>query len=252
MTRQLQLLPPAKPRLGLYLRPGRNDHTVFLQLLAEGRSVSGLVLDARHSVRHRSLREALVDNGVHAVLDSNFMELATTGGGTLAGLQHLPWSDLGGAAPSDLRSTQGRKLAVEIAEEVRIGEYSAVLAPTHLLANVADGQFAADRTVSGLTQGGARQARSPRRRNFLSPGPPRCSAPRSNAARCDRRRPEERRHRRPMATDPSIRDIVGRTACPSTLHRGRMGPAADWRSTRRRAHGNRWNCADGVRCRGWN
>ena len=65
---QLKLLPPSKPRLGLYLRPGRNDHTVFQQLLAENRAVSGLVLDARHMSRHQHLREELGDNGVMAVL----------------------------------------------------------------------------------------------------------------------------------------------------------------------------------------
>ncbi len=76
MKAQLTLLSPAKPSLGLYLRPGWNDHTVFLRLLAEDKAVSGLVLDARHQERHRLLREALVGNGVHAVLDTDFMQMS--------------------------------------------------------------------------------------------------------------------------------------------------------------------------------
>lgn len=92
MSAQLKLLPPAKPRLGLYLRPGRNDHTVFQQLLAEDRAVSGLVLDARHFGRQADLRDALTRNGVHAVLDTDFMEAATPGGSVLAGVGKLPWA----------------------------------------------------------------------------------------------------------------------------------------------------------------
>lgn len=148
MTRQLKLLPPAKPRLGLYLRPGRNDHTVFLQLLAEGRAVSGVVLDARHGARHTTLREALIDNGVHAVLDSNFMELTTAGGRTLAGLSGLPWSQHADATAPALRSGTGRTIVVEIAEAVQRGEYSAVLAPTHFLQNLGN-EFDSDREVAG-------------------------------------------------------------------------------------------------------
>ncbi len=148
MAQQLKLLPPAKPRLGLYLRPGRNDHTVFLQLLAEGRAVSGLVLDARHAARHGGLREALVDNGVHAVLDPNFMEMTTIGGRVLSGLDRLPWFALADASASDLRGQSGRELAASVADFVQAGEYSAVIAPTHLLSGSADEQFGADRAVA--------------------------------------------------------------------------------------------------------
>ena len=90
MSRQLKLMQPAKPRLGLYLRPGRNDHTTFLQLLAENRGFSGLVLDARHTNRHRALREALVYNVIHGVLDPAFLEASTPGGRVIAGLADLP------------------------------------------------------------------------------------------------------------------------------------------------------------------
>jgi len=146
---QLKLLQPTKPRLGLYLRPGRNDHTVFQQLLVEGRAVSGLVLDARHLQRHHVLRETLIDDGVHAVLDPGFMELTTPGGAVLAGLDALPWGRFAPASAADLRGPTGRELAVAIAEFAKSGEFSALLAPTHLLQSASDSNFAADRVVAG-------------------------------------------------------------------------------------------------------
>lgn len=148
MQAQLKLLPPAKPRLGLYLRPGRNDHTVFQQLLAEDRAVSGLVLDSRHFSRQADLRDALVGNGVHAVLDTDFMEAATPGGAVLAGVSELPWASLVTEDRASLRGAAGRKLASLIADMVSAGSFSAVLAPTHLLEGASDSWFAADRAVA--------------------------------------------------------------------------------------------------------
>jgi hypothetical protein len=145
---QLKLLPPTKPRLGLYLRPGRNDHTVFEQLLAEDRAVSGLVLDARHTARHAQLRELLVENGVQAVLDTDFMELASPGGSVLSGLDSVPWVSFAGASAAELRGSVGRRLAEAIAGFVEEHGFSAVLAPTHLLLTASDEKFAADRAVA--------------------------------------------------------------------------------------------------------
>jgi hypothetical protein len=129
MNSQLRLLQPTKPRLGLYLRPGRNDHTVFTALLAEGRAVSGLVLDARNLERHRQLRENLIGNGVHAVLDTDFMEMSTTGGTVLAGLDTFPWRRFAQATASQLRGQAGRDLAATVADSVATLDFSAVLAP---------------------------------------------------------------------------------------------------------------------------
>ena len=148
MSPQLKLLPPAKPRLGLYLRPGRNDHTVFQQLLAEDRAVSGLVLDARHIKRHQELRELLVDNGVHAVLDTDLMEMATPGGSVLAGLDSVPWVEFSTAGPADLRGHTGHRLAAAVADFTGRNSFSAVLAPSHLLRSASDDMFAADRAVT--------------------------------------------------------------------------------------------------------
>jgi hypothetical protein len=140
---QLKLLPPSKPRLGLYLRPGRNDHTVFQQLLAEDKAVSGLVLDARHLDRQRELRASFIDNGVHAVLDVDFMEMATPGGSILAGLADLPWARFAAASADELHRRTGRQLAAAIADAVADGGFSAVLAPTHLLSSGRDAFFGA-------------------------------------------------------------------------------------------------------------
>ncbi len=148
MRAQLKLLPPAKPRLGLYLRPGRNDHTVFQQLLAEDRAVSGLVLDSRHFARQADLRDALISNGVHAVLDTDFMEAATPGGSVLAGIAELPWAALVTSDPAALRGDAVRRLASMIVDRIGVGSFSAVLAPTHLLEAASDAWFAADRAVA--------------------------------------------------------------------------------------------------------
>lgn len=153
MSPQLKLLPPAKPSLGLYLRPGRNDHTVFQQLLAEDRAVSGLVLDARLAQRHEGLRELLVDNGVHGVLDTDMMELATPGGSVLSGLESLPWAKFATASPSELRGSAGRILAAAIADFASRLEFSAVLVPAHLLTSASDEMFAADRAVANELRG---------------------------------------------------------------------------------------------------
>ena len=148
MPHQLRLIQPAKPRLGLYLRPGRNDHTTFLQLLAEDRAVSGLVLDARHLKRHQGMRDALIDNGIHSVLDPDFMELSTPGGAVLAGLADLPWSGFGEDRPSELQGARRTALAESIAAVVEEGEFSAALAPTHYLESAADPYFGSDRAVA--------------------------------------------------------------------------------------------------------
>ena len=148
MRAQLKLLPPAKPRLGLYLRPGRNDHTVFQQLLAEDRAVSGLVLDSRHFARQADLRDALISNGVHAVLDTDFMEAATPGGSVLAGIAELPWAALVTSDPAALRGDAVRRLASMIVDRIGVGSFSAVLAPTHLLEAASDAWFAVDRAVA--------------------------------------------------------------------------------------------------------
>lgn len=148
MTTQLKLLAPAKPSLGLYLRPGWNDHTVFLRLLAEDKAVSGLVLDARHRERHRQLREVLASSGVHAVLDPDFMQMSTPGGYVLAGLNDVPWLRFANATPAQLGGHIGRELAASIADVVASDGYSAVLAPTHFLVDPMDKYFGADRAVA--------------------------------------------------------------------------------------------------------
>lgn len=56
----MEITPPSLLRavepLGLYFRPGRNDHTALLQALAiEGPGFTGAVLDASLAARHGDL-----------------------------------------------------------------------------------------------------------------------------------------------------------------------------------------------------
>ena len=55
MSPQLQLLPPVPPPIGLYIRPGWNDHVLLQQLINEGKGPTGLVFDVRFGNRHRDL-----------------------------------------------------------------------------------------------------------------------------------------------------------------------------------------------------
>jgi hypothetical protein len=121
---------------------------VFQQLLAEDRAVSGVVLDGRLAGRQQLLREALIDNGVHAILDPDFMQMTTPGGAVLAGLRDLPWSELATATAADLRGRAGLHLGKLVAAAVEDGSFTAVLAPTHLLSSAFDPMFAADRAVT--------------------------------------------------------------------------------------------------------
>lgn len=129
----LRLLRPVGDPLGLYLRPGRNDHVVVGQALAAGQSnLSGLVFDACLGDRHSELRELANDRGFETVLDPRSVELATEGGLALSTVKSLPWS-LGGASPHT-PSQLGRdkdRLADTLASHVVEHGYSAVLAPTH-------------------------------------------------------------------------------------------------------------------------
>ncbi len=76
-----RLICPLPDPLGLYIRPGFNDHTVLLQLLAEDRlNITGVVFDASHHKRHAELRQEIPKHNIHAILDPCTMELATVGG----------------------------------------------------------------------------------------------------------------------------------------------------------------------------
>lgn len=139
--------PLAEP-LGLYFRPGPNDHGVLLNLLAEGRSsFSGVVLDACYAKRQSELRDEVNRRGLESVLDTRAMELGTPGGFTTRRSQ-LPWGGARQHRPSDLIGVAGDDVADRIAQYVVANSYSSVLAPTHYLNSPNDPWLHVDRELT--------------------------------------------------------------------------------------------------------
>ena len=128
MAVQLKLLPPAPPPVGLYFRPGWNDHIVVRQVLAEGRAPSGLVFEARFGSRHSDLREAAIAAELDAVLDTGAMELWTTAGRYLTGLQDVPWGWAADETAPALFGEKGHQLVRGVAEQVKTLGTTSVLA----------------------------------------------------------------------------------------------------------------------------
>ncbi|MBX9844258.1 MAG: hypothetical protein K2Z80_20860 [Xanthobacteraceae bacterium] len=77
----LRLVRPASEPLGLFLRPGHNDHRVLSQLLSEGRSaMTGVIFDPTVLGPQQELRTEVRQRNLWAVLDARLMELATPSG----------------------------------------------------------------------------------------------------------------------------------------------------------------------------
>jgi hypothetical protein len=132
----VRLLRPVGQPLGSYLRPGRNDHWVLIQMLeANAGSYSGFVFDPCLEDRHRSLKEATAKHNLEAILDPRSIDLATEGGIARTGVASLPW---GLDASTPHRPTQlkdaGKLVAEQIAKHAVDNCYTAVLAPTHYVA----------------------------------------------------------------------------------------------------------------------
>lgn len=144
MSPQLQLLPPLRPELGLYVRPGRNDHVVLQQLLVEGLAPTGFVFEARLGIRHEDLWQAAVDAGVDAVLDGNVQELWAPAGAHLSGISDVPWAFAAAAGEPQLRGEIGDALVASIAGYVKDHGFTAVLAPTHYLQGPDDSYLSVD------------------------------------------------------------------------------------------------------------
>ena len=133
MSPQLQLLPPVPPPVGLYIRPGWNDHVILQQLIVEGRAPTGLVFDARFGPRHQELMEVSVDANLDSVLDPNVQELWSPAGRLLTGLDAIRWSSIAGEGARGLRGPAGRQLVSMLADHVEENHFGSVLAPTHYL-----------------------------------------------------------------------------------------------------------------------
>ena len=133
-----RLIRPVPPPLGAYFRAGWCDHHKLEQVVSEGRaSLAGIVFDACNSERHRDLRDEARKARVEAVLDTRSMELATAGGlQTRAG--RLPWAAQTPHSSEDLEGSAGLAMVESIADFTVRQQFTAVLAPSHLISSAAD------------------------------------------------------------------------------------------------------------------
>jgi len=136
---------PAPEPLGLYLRAGRNDHLVLLNLIATGQTACfGVVFDAAQEDRHKELKEQVLTHRLDAILDTKVMQMALPGGHTRA-LGELPWGEANRLQlTSDFQGLAGRRLIAAIGDYAIQHGYTEVLAPTHLLRDVKDPWLAID------------------------------------------------------------------------------------------------------------
>jgi hypothetical protein len=135
---------PASEPLGLFLRPGYNDHKVVLQLLSEGRSsLTGVVFDPSAISIQEELRTEVRRRNLWAVLDSRLMEMATPNGYTER-RSTLPWGGAGPHRPQDLSGAAGQSIAAALVEFITKHGFNAVLVGHYLELGAQDTWFAVD------------------------------------------------------------------------------------------------------------
>jgi hypothetical protein len=140
-----RLLRPVAPPLGLYLRPGHNDHVAIERALVAGQmDLSGVVLNPGYLERQQDLLAALRESGVAAILDPCTVEMATPGGAERSSLRGLPWSSTAMPSPHVWSGDEGERVASAIAAFIQTHGFSAVLAPTHLILGASDPWFSVD------------------------------------------------------------------------------------------------------------
>ena len=144
-----RLVRPVQEPLGLYLRPGRNDHRIVSQLLSEGRSaISGLVLDPEYVAVQEEIRTEIRESNLEAVLDTRLMEVATPAGCT-SRRAALPWGDQQPHTTAKFSGIGSDRVAESVAEFVVAKRFTAVLSPTHFLADgTRDRWFDIDRSMA--------------------------------------------------------------------------------------------------------
>jgi hypothetical protein len=143
-----RLLRPVGPALGLYIRPGRNDHKAILEFIGERpNALSGVILDPCLETRQHELRIEARAVDVEAVLDPRSVELATPIGFDKQGLAELPWA---GQEPDTRRNVTPRaaSIAETIASFVTDKNFSGVLAPTHYLERSEDPWLVVDAALT--------------------------------------------------------------------------------------------------------
>jgi hypothetical protein len=120
---------------GHFIRPGHNDHRLLCQLISEGRTaMSGVVFDPTFLKPQGELRAEVNQRRLWTVLDPLAFELSTPSGHT-ARRASLPWASKKPHSAKDLADERGFAFADAVAAFVKDNFFSAVLAPTHYLAN---------------------------------------------------------------------------------------------------------------------
>jgi hypothetical protein len=139
-----RLLRPVGPPLGLYLRPGRNDHKAILEFIGERPdALSGIVFDPCLEARQAELRAEARETAVETILDPRSVELGTPVGFDKPGLSDLPWAGDQSDTPRNLSPRAG-VVAESLAQFTAEKNFSAVLAPTHYLEHSEDDWLVVD------------------------------------------------------------------------------------------------------------
>jgi hypothetical protein len=136
---------PAPKPLGLYFRPGWNEHTDLLASMEAGQTrFFGAIFDPTHLERQKELRDQVIARRLDGVLDPRTQPSATIGGHTDA-LGALPW---GVGRPHTISDFQGelqlRRTVGALGDFAADRGFTAILAPTHLIRSANDPWLAVD------------------------------------------------------------------------------------------------------------
>ncbi len=142
-----RIKPEPQPLAG-YIRPGRNDHTILLQIVSERMpsSFQGDVCDPCCWPRHQELWREGADRGLETVLDTRAMELATEGGFAAIG-KRLAWSGNRPHLPADFDRATVQSLTGKWVDFLQGTGLSSVLAPSHFIKRPDDEWLDVDRRL---------------------------------------------------------------------------------------------------------
>ena len=140
----VRFIRPAVEPLGLFFRPGHNDHRVLSQLLSEGRSsMTGVVFDPSYVSAQEELRTEVLQRNLWAILDTRMMELATVNGHTKR-RSELPWASSEPHRPQDLTGAAGRTAAGAVVDFISKYGFNAAIVGHYLERGAADTWFGVD------------------------------------------------------------------------------------------------------------
>lgn len=129
---------PAAPPLGLYIRPGRNDQKLLLDVIAAGHTAfSGAVLEATRLTRQSELLSQLSARRLETILDPLTQQSALPGSFTDE-IGALPWVAGGIQSYDQLVAVDGQHRIASLASIVIEHKFSAVISPSHFLESAFD------------------------------------------------------------------------------------------------------------------